>query len=393
MIKPPTATAPALRKRGAAAESSRGAERMVEPGCPTAGNLAAIQDDCKPTLFSAGDHEAARGELGTNSWWRNSEDSRKCFWMPPDINYSEFPGTGERPARLAYVASRISTTLYDDFRDYVPIHGQTIKSVISSKCWKAARDYFDPMWEVDPFYKKGERSKGYRWVKSLRGKQCPVVEVYCPNFSNRLEQIKKRHEDGYGFMQRELLRVLSTVETTISDPGWIEQLKAKPGVKDANHRRAVIEHNIHCLRNQDFGIITQDEQGRVHYGLTRTNREVRDTLTISGHETVEVDLANSQPFFLCVLFREIPHLASSVASGHFYEDINAHLDRPYDLDDRVYQYPNFKRLVLMMLYRRPKGRLENFEWWKNTSSRMYEVMQAAECAFPGLNLAIESYSA
>lgn len=104
--------------------------------------------------------------------------------------------------------------------------------------------------------------------------------------------------------------------------------------------------------------------------------------------TVEVDLANSQPYFLAVLFTCIPHLQNSVTTGHFYADINAHLERPYDLDDKVYQYQEFKRLVLMMLYRHPKG---NFEWW--TSGKVSQVMQATDRAFPGLNRAIDQYSA
>lgn len=89
---------------------------------------------------------------------------------------------------------------------------------------------------------------------------------------------------------------------------------------------------------------------------------------IGGHETVEVDLANSQPFFLCTFFPGIPNLQASVTSGNFYRDINSRLDRPYDLSDKIYQYPEFKRLVLMMLYRCPK---RGFEWWREERSRVY----------------------
>ena len=355
---------------------------MVEPGCPTAGNLALLACDGKQ-------EEAVANREDPALWWHTTEEGCKAFWAPEDLDVTQFPGLGERGSKYAYVANRISTTTYDDFRKFVPIHGATMKKIIGCKGWHATREYFESLWEIDPYYIKGKRSKGYRWIESLRGKKCNVAVLYCPNFIKRLGILLRRRESDYGPMEKELLRVLDTLETTISDPSFVDQLKDKPGTKDEHHRRTVIEANIHALRNKEFGAITRDRQGRVHYRLTRTNREVRATLVIGGHETVEVDLANSQPFFLAVIFPDIPNLRNSVASGNFYADINSRLDRPYDLDEKIYQYPEFKRQVLMMIYRCPKG---NFEWWHDERSKTHSIMQAADRAFPGLNGAIEQYS-
>ena len=87
-----------------------------------------------------------------------------------------------------------------------------------------------------------------------------------------------------------------------------------------------------------------------------------DNLTIGGEKAVEIDLANSQPYFMAGIFTDVPGLAGSVCDGSFYPVINRHLDHPYDLADSD-QKRVLKRQSLMCIYARPK---HGFEWYEKT---------------------------
>lgn len=325
-----------------------------------------------------------------SKWWSNQEPGHMPLWLPEGMTIQDFPGNGERPAKIAYVASYISTSPYDDYRKFVPIHSATMRSIVSNEAFEAAKAHLSPYLEIDPTYVRGERSKGFRWNQSLKGKKCNVELVRAPNLLGKLRSFHDKRIASYDPLRKHLHETLQRIETTVPHPEHFDSLPVG-SKKDPTRRNAFYQHTIWSILNQDWGSISRDKQGRLHCLITRAPREVRSTLTIDGNDSIEVDLRNSQPYFLASLFTEISGLRQSVSAGKFYDDINEHLDSPYDLSEPTL-YRRIKDTTLMMLYRKPTKKSSTYPWWEDEGNKVNTLMKATEKAFPGLNDAIAAFS-
>lgn len=311
------------------------------------------------------------------------------FLFPHGLNPSFLDSVkGNRPAKNAYVAHLVSTRSYDDNRDFVTIHTPTIQQAIGGAAWHDARRIFMPYLEIHHSYQTGNRSKGYRWIESFRNQDCVGYIIRCPNFKRHLVSVSHKHLVKLGQVAHEVHRNLLLIGCDITDiPGFLNALPDKPGAKSEAHRRAVIGASIYQIHDKSYGGISMDANHRMHHALTRTPRTVRAHLSLADEETVELDLANSQPYFLASKFRKVPSLAGSVCEGRFYEDINQHLLSPYDLHDSEDKC-ELKRQCLMRIYARP---INGYEWYVKPDSRAVMIATAMNAAFPGLPACIDQY--
>ena len=311
------------------------------------------------------------------------------FLFPQGLNPSFLDcEKGNRPAKNAYFAHLVSTRQYDENRDFVTIHTPTIQQAIGGAAWHNVRRIFMPYLEIHHSYQVGNYSKGYRWIESLRNQECVCHILQCPNFKRHLANVSHKHLVKLGPVAQRVYRDLLLIGCDITDiPGFLNSLPDKPGTKNETHRRAVIGASIYRIRDKSYGGISRDANHRMHHALTRTPRTVRTHLRLAKEEAVELDLANSQPYFLASKFRNVPGLACSVCEGRFYADINQYLPCPYDLLNTEGK-GELKRQCLMRIFARP---IYGYEWYEKPDSPTFMITTAMDAAFPGLPACLNRY--
>jgi len=335
------------------------------------------------------DTSIARGDDFSRPPLSQLPEGHMRMLLPPAFNpHAPAWGIGERRARIAFVGDHISTRRYDDNRDYVTLHSPTIKQIISPEAWKHARGILMPFMEIDHSYHVGGRSKGYRWIESLRNHECTDHIFRCPVFKRQIATFIRKRLGTLGPIEERVALDLLLLGCRITDiANFLHVLPDKPGIKNEARRRDVFRASIHQIHDKSYGGISRDSNRRLHHALTRTPRMVRDHLTLVGEKAVEVDLANSQPYFMAGIFGHVIGLSVSVGHGNFYADINKHLERPYDISESN-QKNELKRQILMRIYAK---RQHGYAWFEKPGSRPASITTAMDAAFPGLPKCIDDY--
>ena len=313
-----------------------------------------------------------------------------CFLLPSGIDPNDPAwGSGERNARIAYVMHFISTRQYDNWRPFVAVHTPTIKSIINRAPWDDARTKLAPYWEIDHRYLPGDFSKGYRWNDQWSKTECVDHFFHCPRFKCRVDSIKAEQIKNLSPVESGVYRDLLKVDCQIEDvDAFLRALPDKSGIKCEFRRRSYYKGSILLICKKSYDIGQRSKNGRMYHSLSRTPRLVRETLTIAGERAVEVDLANSQPYFMAACFPEISGLAASVSAGTFYASINACLDCPWDLAEPD-QKSEQKKLCIQYLYGKP---IDRHHWNKNSESKLARIERAMGAAFPGLPECLLKYA-
>ena len=122
---------------------------------------------------------------------------------------------------------------------------------------------------------------------------------------------------------------------------------------------------------------------RIFTVVTNTSKYIRPFRKIDGKPVSEVDLSNSQPFFMSLLFRDVPSLLSSTAGGTFYKDVGrfTNMDRT---DSEL------KLAIIALLYRRE---VNGQKYCLKDTFKAGDVLTAMEQAFKVINKCIDDYRA
>lgn len=300
-------------------------------------------------------------------------------------------GNGERPARIAYALDYICTTRYDTDRKFVTLNSRVMRQYIGNSAWMHFLKLHKPFIETDG-YSVGSYAKGYRLIKAYRNFKCVAHIMRCPRFKRHIMKLRKIKPSQSEYplndhIHSQVLKDLSFLKCTIQDPSnFVRNLPRKKGISDNTHRHSVILGSIYRIIDHNYNSPKLDRNGRLHHILTNTSRAVRKHLTLEDEPVVEVDLANSQPFFMTTLFKHIPNLAESTSSGRFYEDVNRQLESPYDLSHPL-EKAALKDYCIKRIYAKPKS--GGYIWWED--SPIKEIGAAMDQAFPGILEALDNY--
>ena len=310
------------------------------------------------------------------------------LYLPCSLPEGTIRGNGEKPARIAYIGHLLSSRPYDGNRDYITLNKTRLRETVSYKATEAAFSTFGGMIEVNHNYTPGVKAKGYRWSDELRKTGATAQSFYCPRFKESLKAIRDKVRGEYNPLQRRLDDDLKGIKLEISNlPLFINNIPPKQGVKSESHRRTVIQKTAEDVMSGYRGIITGSETtGRIHCLPNRLSTHLRSELTLHGSDVVEIDLANSQPFFLATMF-ESSSLTDAVTAGEFYERINVQLATPLDLTDDDAR-GRFKQDVLSVIYATPN---KGVDYTKLSTWKQADTAKAMEAAYSGITAFIDAY--
>ncbi len=160
---------------------------------------------------------------------------------------------------------------------------------------------------------KGERCNEYKFIKNMES--CKFVEYM--NYDSSLhKRLLKFYNDPDNFKSSPVIddEVLKFTKNNLNHIN-LDYENAKSFLEDIAIEKKKYLKNLSAIRKIKHEQIyaKKDKYGRLHTNLTVIKREIRNKyLTIDGEIAKEIDIKNSQPFFLLKLISDNMNLIGDV---------------------------------------------------------------------------------
>ncbi|WP_164102242.1 hypothetical protein [Candidatus Laterigemmans baculatus] len=223
------------------------------------------------------------------------------------------------------------------YREFVPVKRKHISPVfIPQDAYKPVRNFLIESGQVecDGYYTAGNKSFGYKLAEHLLQEPSTVVlakkSVLRHKLTKyhekmkRLQSFQPVHQHLRGWLERlEIDRdaAVDFLDYRRQQEEWgaPSELLAKKSQQRYLHAHASVTR----IADGDFFFVGDKKYGRLHSNVTNLETELRPFLRLEGRQLVNIDIANSQPLFLCVLMgRYRGDLVSHCEVGKKSEDLD-----------------------------------------------------------------------
>jgi hypothetical protein len=185
-------------------------------------------------------------------------------------------------------------------RSYLPLNIKLLRKVIHPKYLQTILSNLIE-WniiECDGSYIPGVKAKGYRLSTKYHNMDFRVLGISDIKFANKLNTIEEKNMD---ILTETQLAIYNNMEYFGIDIDKADMLLDNMDISSSEY--ISIKLSIDRIKNRDYFFNTDLKTGRVFHNYSNMKRELRSCLTIGNKTLVEVDIANSQPYFLAMLLK------------------------------------------------------------------------------------------
>lgn len=254
------------------------------------------------------------------------------------------------------VFERMTDKRYEEEGSYVRMNMDTLRRHISQDYAYRFRDALIA-WKIiecNGVYSKREHTSfGYRLTDEYRGGRLMAMNVCDPLLQRNIGRMRREQEEriqqyppGYAAVAKWLSALT------------IDKVKAESHITEHFHEGSD-KHGARMLAvdgiaHKQFWCIVDGKAGRAHHNVSNLAGDLRPFLTIHGKPLEQIDIANSQPLFMHLLFArqggldpsEQARMESALLSGQFYGMLNAEQLEVEAFKESFYQFlfgDNIKR--------------------------------------------------
>lgn len=200
---------------------------------------------------------------------------------------------------------------------YVPINSSVLRNY-----FKDYRSYLDYLLRTgvlitDGIVFKGEKSYGYKFSPkyenqpmvrytylAARGVGVHPEPVLEKRFNRHTGKFEHNPLLGYPYLSYWYEQMKLGINPAAEDFAWHRRATAHRGNSDkdpqAQYQSALC--NIIALENREYKAQIDSNVHRLHSAITNMQKDYRNFLKYDGQELTAIDISNSQPFLLCILF-------------------------------------------------------------------------------------------
>lgn len=241
-----------------------------------------------------------------------AEVARDFVYIPEDFDPKDYPGPIKaHPDAARWFLNCIHfrrVTRHYAQEEFVNLHSGLLSLVMGKteyvKPIRSAMQAYGLI-ECDDQWSLGKKSLGYRIGPALQGKRWKRYYSTNKRFLKRLDSFKSYVTEPRGL----------TLPQHHHLAEWVRRVKVHPDHKVVFNNLGDDKRELPLLQVESIeqGMIYTSvcEYGRFHSNITNLSRPIRPYLTIDGTPLVEVDLVNSQPYFLAIILLEIALSKSS----------------------------------------------------------------------------------
>ena len=178
-------------------------------------------------------------------------------------------------------------------KEYIPLKREYLIQIISKrKCTKIINCLKNSgCIEIDGYYIKGKKSYGYKLGPAYAKVKHKQIRLHDEKLIQRIKQFRTKKEtevklDVYKHLQKNLQSI------SIDHQAALRTI--------SQNDLSNWETSINMLNNKNWFFRT-DDYGRVHTNITNLPTIVRQFLRHNNEKLTEIDITNSQPFFLGII--------------------------------------------------------------------------------------------
>ncbi|NMB82015.1 MAG: hypothetical protein GYA14_09370 [Ignavibacteria bacterium] len=201
---------------------------------------------------------------------------------------------------------------------FISLNGQFLHKVLGGNYIKYLRWLIDSgIIESDKHYEPNKKSIGYRLTEKYRNEKFRKVEITNKRLIEKIEKLKVQHEQSISNPTLiYLIKCLKSIKLDFDGANnWLVQNISEIN----NYEYSNATSSIDLLYSNDSHFTVSSLTGRFYSTVTNLKKELRPFLKYNGQSLVEVDIANSQPFFLNFLL--IDYYSNNNSLIKSYSDI------------------------------------------------------------------------
>ena len=183
---------------------------------------------------------------------------------------------------------------YFSYLDYLLRTGVLITDGIAFKGEKSYGYKFSPEYENQPMVK-------YTYLAARNVHPEPVLEE---RFNRHTGKFEHNPLLDYPYLSYWYKQMKLGINPAAEDFAWHRRATAYRGNSDkdpqAQYQSALC--NIIALENKEYKAQIDSNVHRLHSAITNMQKDYRNFLKYDGQELTAIDISNSQPFLLCILF-------------------------------------------------------------------------------------------
>lgn len=176
------------------------------------------------------------------------------------------------------------------------------------------------------------KARTYSLYKNMLNESAPI-DVFPNKFTEKKKRLSFQHPEQHSpilaevrnFLEDDIKRISIDHESAIE---WLDSEKAEGNITIEQHTKSKM--NVDKIKRNDI-YCKFDKYGRMHTNFTVLKKQIRNNyITIDGVKTSEIDIKNSQPFFLANLILnenkevslsdEFKKFKKRVIDGTFYDE-------------------------------------------------------------------------
>jgi hypothetical protein len=187
-------------------------------------------------------------------------------------------------------------------KQYIPLQMAHLQAVLTTKLARHILATLEALniVEIDHQYTPAQRSKGYRLAPQFHNQKFIKVDIFDSKFGDKLSRIGGKHFLSLSKLHQELFNMLGDYHL---DEQAIHKVDNTLNLQA--FERCSAELAIDKIRCKDFFFSTDPKTGRIFHNLCNLKSEYRECIRDSNNlPMVEIDISNSQPFFLSLLLRQ-----------------------------------------------------------------------------------------
>jgi hypothetical protein len=195
-------------------------------------------------------------------------------------------------------------------RQFIPVHSKKIEQIMNSKFMKIIIDALIELniIEVDVKYQPEQKTKSYRLTRIYHERNFKKVTCKNSQFTIKLLRIRNEEIEKLNPNNKQIYQNMISFFFDLQSAKQILDTIKRP-----SHSYDVAKISLDKIENNDFFFTVSGKSGRIFHNYCNMKKELRSCLRDTANmPLVEIDIANSQPFFLSMIVKDFGLMGNDV---------------------------------------------------------------------------------
>jgi hypothetical protein len=219
-------------------------------------------------------------------------------------------------------------------KNFIPLHNEHLRNLFGTHYAKRILEILisEEILETNNQYIITKSSKGYRLSEKYLDSE---VKSYTIKEKKIVEKIIEKEKQDYNYLSEVNKQILEMIKTKftfdLQNAFKLSTQQKHSNIVNNSHR--YVFNQLTQLQNGNFYLTSSEKTGRIFHNYSNLKKDLRYFIQhISKEKLIEIDIANSQPFFLGCIVSQLDQTPDTkefieiVSKGKFYDYLRNSID-------------------------------------------------------------------